>query len=187
VTKLAFVDTETLGLDPDRHAIWEVAAVIVERTAYHEYRTDVEWQVEVTDGMIAAADPIGREISGFDSRYSPETATTPTVFAAEFAALTAGCHLLGAVPSFDEERLRRQLLLPQGVTPAWHYHLIDVETLVVGALMDRGVELELPWDSDELSRLVGVEPEERHTALGDAIWALRMYQALNPHRPEVMT
>lgn len=39
--------------------------------------------------------------------------------------------------------------------------------------------LSLPWDSDDLSRAVGVEPpseDERHTALGDARWVKRLYE-----------
>jgi hypothetical protein len=39
----------------------------------------------------------------------------------------------------------------------------------------------LPWDSDALSRLCGVDPPgevERHTALGDARWAMRLYDAI---------
>lgn len=28
MTVLAFVDTETTGLDPDRHEIWEVALIV---------------------------------------------------------------------------------------------------------------------------------------------------------------
>lgn len=38
-----------------------------------------------------------------------------------------------------------------------------------------------PWKSDDLSRAIGVEPaseEDRHTALGDARWAMRMYDAM---------
>lgn len=39
----------------------------------------------------------------------------------------------------------------------------------------------LPWRSDDLSRAVGVKPpgpDERHTAMGDAQWALRWYDAI---------
>lgn len=38
-----------------------------------------------------------------------------------------------------------------------------------------------PWRSDDLSRACGVEPpseEDRHTALGDARWAMRWYDAM---------
>ena len=38
----------------------------------------------------------------------------------------------------------------------------------------------LPWDSDEISRVVGVDPDDfdRHTALGDARWARAIYDAI---------
>ncbi|HTE66667.1 MAG TPA: hypothetical protein VK736_10485, partial [Candidatus Binatia bacterium] len=77
--------------------------------------------------------------------------------------------------------------------PAWHYHLIDVEALAVGWLSGlrsettlatgayAGFVPSLPWDSDDLSRACGVEPAseaERHTALGDARWAMRLYDAI---------
>jgi hypothetical protein len=41
--------------------------------------------------------------------------------------------------------------------------------------------LSLPWDSDDLSRACGVQPpaeEDRHTALGDARWVKRLYEAI---------
>lgn len=42
-------------------------------------------------------------------------------------------------------------------------------------------EIGLPWKSDDLSRACGVEPpteDERHTALGDARWVMRLYDAI---------
>lgn len=42
-------------------------------------------------------------------------------------------------------------------------------------------QLQPPWRSDDLSRACGVEPpsdEDRHTALGDARWAMRWYDVL---------
>jgi hypothetical protein len=77
------------------------------------------------------------------------------------------------------------------LAPAWHYHLVDVEALAVGYLHGRHSDVILPdegyarisppWKSDDLSRAVGVEPatdDERHTALGDARWAMRLYDAI---------
>jgi hypothetical protein len=88
------------------------------------------------------------------------------------------------VPSFDEERLRRMHTAKYGDSRpvTWHYHLIDVEAVMVGAHVARfGAPPALPWDSDELSRSVGVEPpsgDDRHTALGDARWALDAWVAV---------
>jgi hypothetical protein len=120
--------------------------------------------------------------------------------------LTRGAHLVGAVPNFDAEVLGARMRA-NGILPSWHHHLIDVEALAIGWLNGRrarqneivdGYPLEnggapapglvrwnepvtgLPWRSDELSVLVGVETDEsaRHTALGDAKWARDIYDAV---------
>jgi hypothetical protein len=72
----------------------------------------------------------------------------------------------------------------------WHYHLIDVEALAAGWLA-AGIDpddppaptqdsCQPPWNSNELSLAVGVDPEQydRHTALGDARWARDIYDAV---------
>lgn len=180
---LAFVDTETTGLDPDLHEIWEVALIVEGQ--------EFTWMLPVDLGR---ADPVALRVGHFYERRQPDLSECgagwnaetrdPRDFAASFALLTRGRHLVGAVPSFDEERLRK-LLRANGACPEWHYHLIDVEALAVGWIFGKGggakaVE-SLPWKSDALSIACGVDPpneEERHTALGDARWAKRLYEAI---------
>lgn len=101
------------------------------------------------------------------------------------ARWTHGCHIVGAVPNFDAE-VFTQLLREQHLIAGHHYHLVDVETLVVGYLHGvmaanggSTVAAQLPWDSEALSRAVDVQPaseDERHTALGDARWAQRLWK-----------
>jgi DNA polymerase III epsilon subunit-like protein len=205
MTKLAFVDTETTGLDPDLHEIWEAAVIVREEDGQeHEHK----WFLPVDLGR---ADPFALKIGGFHERYGRWPARTITEdggvrgipakefqvshlprFCAQFAKWTRGAHLVGAVISFDEERLRR-LLKANRACPEWHYHLIDVEGLAVGYLNGKAAwdggqwkswhksdELRPPWDSKELSRALGVDPDqfEEHTALGDARWAKAMYDAV---------
>mgnify|MGYP001572383750 CR=1 FL=1 len=180
MSNLAFVDTETTGLDPDRHEIWEVGLIVDDQ----EY----EWQLPVDLGR---ADAIALKIGRYYERNLEVTADLRS-FAEEFAALTRGRHLVGAVISFDEERLRK-LLRANGACPEWHYHLIDVEALVAGALFERARDEDEdgragevihvttpPWDSNKLSRAIGVDPDDfdRHTALGDARWAKAMYEVV---------
>lgn len=169
---LAFVDTETTGLDPDRHEIWEVGLIVDE--------TELRWFLPVN---LGTADPFALKIGGYHERHPYELDdeiitdsdfVTRHQFAADFAKLTRGRHLVGAVVSFDEERLRR-LLQAHGACPEWHYHLVDVEALAAGLTQEPP-----PWDSAELSRFVGVDPDdfEKHTAIGDARWAKAIYEAV---------
>lgn len=207
---LAFIDVETTGLDPDRHEIWEVALIlrveapgeeiarrsgagrIVSRsmTLSQVVNREYLWQLPVDLGR---ADPKALEIGGYHKRRGMLGAvqiSQLSPFASEFARLTRGAHLVGAVVSFDEERLRK-LLRANGACPEWHYHLIDVEALAVGWL--HGVVREypgsraadfiaqgLPWNSSDLSSVVGVDPDafEKHTALGDARWAMAIYDSV---------
>lgn len=175
---LAFVDTETTGLDPERHEIWEVGLILRQPDLAE---TVYEWQLPVDVGR---ADPIALNIGHFYERYTLDNEHPdlwkPTVreellrsFAAEFARLTAGAHLVGAVVSFDAQRLDR-LLRRYGACPTWHYHLVDVEALAAGRLRRPP-----PWKSDDLSDLVGVATDAyaKHEALGDAYWARDLYDA----------
>ncbi len=177
MTKLAFVDTETTGLDPDLHQIWEVGLILREENGdEHEHR----WFLPVDLGR---ADPIALSIGQYHERFpdDPVKVSELDVFAAQFARQTRGAHLVGAVVSFDAERLWK-LLRANGACPEWHYHLIDVEGLAVGALAARGLTfpLTLPWDSKLLSHWMEVDPGEfeAHTALGDARWAKALYDAV---------
>lgn len=171
---VVFVDTETTGLDPDLHQIWEVALIDV----HGEERI---WHLPVDLGH---ADPVALRISRYHERHgSCGVQVGPhsvDLFAREFAALTRGKHLVGAVVSFDAERLAK-LLRANGECPEWHYHLIDVEALAVGFLSAHGADVPLPWDSQQLTELLGLEvPDDdvKHTAVGDARWARQIYNAV---------
>lgn len=178
---LAFIDTETTSLDAGTGEIWEVALIVRQDGATST--TERSWLLPVE---LRAADPISLDIGRFHERHPQgnayrapvefrDLASDLATFAREFASLTHDAHLVGNVVSFDEERLRK-LLRAAGVMPSWHYHLVDVEALVAGKL-----GLAPPWDSRALSEAIGVEmpsDEERHTAMGDALWAMRLYDAV---------
>ncbi|HEX7277874.1 MAG TPA: hypothetical protein VF244_10910 [Acidimicrobiales bacterium] len=195
---VCFVDTETTGLDPDRHEIWEVALILPDGAEH-------VWQLPVD---LARADPIALNIGRFHERRAKgwrtwnvhqddeSNITDPSWFAQEFVRLTRGLHMVGAVIDFDADRLWR-LLRANGECPMWHYHKVEIEAMVVGyarglckgiatagditkypgAVAAKKVAAP-PWKSDELSRAIGVNPDDfdRHTALGDAQWARAMYQ-----------
>ncbi len=196
---VAFVDCETTGLDPDHHEIWEVGLItpVVGATGAEDGWNEQIWQLPVD---LSKADPMALNIGRFHDRRLLGIDLVPlAVFAAEFARDTRGLHLAGACVSFDAERLW-QLLRNNGECPMWHYHLIDVEGLAAGyltgqftAIQECGANPDAdgptqeeamlaipPWNSGDLSRAVGVEPDDfdRHTALGDARWAKAIYEAV---------
>lgn len=179
MSNVVFIDTETLGLDPDVHPVWEVGMI---RPSGEE----VSFQIRVTARDVSLAHPVALEISGFHERYDKTRAIMPREAALRLRDLIPeGAHLAGAVVSFDEERLRR-LMWRYGYSPRWHYHLVEVETLAVGYIAGARSCGEYPpappppWDSNEISRLVGVDPAQfdRHTALGGARWAKAIYDAV---------
>ena len=175
MSALVFLDCETLGLDID-DPIWEIAVIRRDPDGvehrYQELLTDRDGRLlDRPDGL---PEPFA---SDFQRRYHRDQFAThlhPSDFAHTLRGLLHDRpHIVGAVPNFDTERIERQL----GVS-GWHYHLIDVENLAVGWLRGSGYAApDLPWDSDALSHMVGVDPGwfDRHTAMGDAMWARAIY------------
>jgi hypothetical protein len=191
-TPLCFVDTETDGVHPGRKP-WEIALIRRDETGQHELSFFVEIDLSTADpfglriGGFYDRHPLGRAItqSGHPMNWNPTTPDRGDYFTRSRAAqlvarMTHGAHLIGAVPNFDSEVFDR-LLRDHGLAPSWHYHLIDVEALAVGYARAKGVKLSLPWSSDELMDAIGVpkpSDEVRHTALGDARWAMATYDAV---------
>lgn len=195
MTALAFVDTETLGLDPDRHPIWEIA--VIRATHHHDDQTlDVEdrWSatIQLPDGALARADSYALKIGRFHDRYGGDQHISRETAAQMVEVYTRGRHMVGAVPSFDALRLDA-LLRTHDLCPMWHYHLIDVEALAAGYLARNAIGSVCedpndearaisspPWRSDDLTAELDVTVAEdlRHTALGDADWAMRTYAAV---------
>lgn len=178
---LCFMDTETLGLDPDA-PVWEFAAI---RRTYVE---GVPHEQEFHCFIDHRADPWLNQmhanggssfVKDYLLRFDAPRAMTSHRACELINKATRDAHIVGAVPSFDTERLTT-LLHSRGFEPAWHYHLIDVENVVVGHLAAKGLVCTPPWKSDSLSRAVGVEPEDfnRHTAMGDCQWVRAQWNSV---------
>jgi hypothetical protein len=186
---ICFLDLETTSLRSNRRT-WEVGIIRREpdgiETTYHTF-------VAAEDLKLLEADPASLQIGryyerhpkpdggvweGVDVGVGPGVVVQEWRVVEEVVKITRGAVIVGAVPNFDTETLTR-MFRRHGVLPAWHYHLIDVETLAVGYLAARGTFLTPPWDSDDLSACLGIRGSiplvDRHTALGDAQWAMRIY------------
>lgn len=190
---LAFVDTETVGLDPFLHDAWEYA-VILRRDGVdteHTFRIEPD---------LTNADPKALEINRYHERTSaPDWQWDDRRSAAErLYGLLNGVVLIGSNPGFDADMLANLFARYYAHPKPWHYRPIDVATLAVGALYGRASEwtrkdcdaswygkvakaVGWPWKSYDVSRHVEVDPPAKavaHTALGDARWARDVWDAV---------
>ena len=183
--KTAWVDCETTGLDIDLHEVWEVGVIVHE---FEKEEVEKSWLLPV--GQLAFADRSALEIGRFHDRHpqgiasidpkdgrwskiSEEKVTDLETFARQFVSLTRGAQLAGSVVSFDEERLRK-IVRSVGLVPAWSHRLLDVGSFTAGVL---GYEDPVGLDTAAKKLSVDASDLERHTALGDARLAHRIYQA----------
>jgi len=197
---LIFLDTETTGLDRATDEVWDFAAI--RREPNGVTRT---WELLVKHD-VAKAERLPESFRADHARrYNPHQAVSPATFADVLGAVFAvpdgtsyrdRPHVVGACPDFDLAHLERILRENDRPVP-WHHHIMDAETLAVGWLRGRR-EAKLrfgimdprdddyepfpgpPWDSDALSKAVGVDPGqfERHTALGDVRWAQAIHDVV---------
>lgn len=185
---LVFIDTETTGVH-GRRRVWEVGLIRRDPDG-REVRWETFVDVDLSEadrfglrvGKFYDRHPMGRRLSGkagVDERWTARTCK-PEHAAWRVAELTHGAHIIGAVPDFDTRSLE-ELLGEHGLISAWHYHIICAEVLAVGYLAGKGQTFHPPYGSDELTEALGIAPappELRHTALADAEWAMRIYDAV---------
>lgn len=181
--RIVFLDMETTGLEHDDEP-WEIAAITRD---YDSLGGGTEHHMFVQHDPRKAQKLPEPFRSDYLTRYDPATAVPRAAAAATLDELLGAAVIVGAVPGFDAGHAER-LLAEAGLSPCWHYQLVDVEALAAGYLANSGGQftswhsLIPPWDSDVLSRAVGVEPpaqgEGRHTALGDVRWSRDVFDKI---------
>jgi DNA polymerase III epsilon subunit-like protein len=193
--RYAFLDTETTGLDPGRHEMWELA--IITREEGHPRDEDQEHLFQVYPGRLADADPTALRINRFYDRISPilQTRQAGAVRAVgvsaddteggwvtmhrakaalEIASLLNGALIIASNPTFDAAMYGRgmisKFLRTWGEVEGWDYHLIDIRTLALGYLCGPGVLPDLRMKSATLWEEIGLTPSNyaTHSALSDA-------------------
>lgn len=167
-----FVDIETTGLDPDAHDVLEVGIVLeVPETSL----TEVDFALPVD---LAAADPGALKVNRAIERAAELEAKQlkPAAGASEVATQLADAVFIGNNPAFDQAFLRR-LLIDNGFTPTWKYHVVDVKALAGMAL-----GLTPPWSTTQLLTPLGLSDNVEHVALADAYKAREIFWAAYNHR-----
>lgn len=146
-----FLDTETTGLDVEKHGVWEIAYAI----------DDGPIKTHFVYHTLVNADPKALEINGYRDRYDPQIhgrnfAGLGEAFEDELRLAAEGQFLVGSNPAFDH----RMLLRRWGSTP-WHYRMIDIATYAMPYF-----GWEVPEGLARITRALDIE-ENDHTAAKD--------------------
>lgn len=190
---IAFVNTETTGLDPFLHDPWEIAVILRAdgQDEEHVFRIEPDLTNATSEALSV-------------NRYYQRTSAPDWVWddretaARHLHVLLDGAVLVGSNVAFDAEMLTHLLGRYFDQPRPWHYRTVDIVTLAVGSLYGRAAEwtrrdcdatwfskvakaVGWPWHTHDVSRHVEVEPpapEVRHTALGDARWARDVFDSV---------
>jgi hypothetical protein len=196
--RLCWLDTETTGL-LDAHRPWDVALILRDATGFDR---SYQWFIHAVDLNLATADPKALEVGRFWERHphGPRLAEATDGDVRRFGDRDIQTYLyelpilstrrafsianwvrdivperaliLGSNPAFDQGMVG-DMMRRASIDPTWHYHPIDVPTLITGWLLgNRNADLIEPiigMKSDQLCAAIGLNLSEyvRHTALGD--------------------
>lgn len=163
-----FLDTETTGLGPDDE-IWEFAGIRREDDG-----SESRLHLFIAHDAYRCAELPGSFRADHDRRWPDDQAEVKSrsrAAALIYHFLADRPRIVGAVPSFDTERLARLIADHECAPPPWHHRIRCVETLTaghlrreVGGLAECADALGLTYDTTAV-----------HTAMGDAELAMRIY------------
>lgn len=170
-----FVDTETTGLDPCRHEIWEIGAV-------KQYADGEEEELDIQLNLLHenTGSPDALEICNFYERYRPSESVPVEEGLERFLEFSRDGVIFGLNISFDISFFRalaREHNLD--FQPEWYYSIIDVKSYSAGVL---GISPLV--SATRLAELldVSVMAGKRHSALGDAYLTADIYSAAKDYK-----
>lgn len=166
---LVYLDTETTGLNPSIHEVWEIAYAVEDGPIVYS---------SVRHGLTYA-DDTALEIG----RYHERCEVNEFAYTFEFVAQEhlKGATIVGANPAFDAAFLRARW-----GNVLWHHRLLDVETYAMGALGDDRPQGLATLSADLRAR--GFEiPTPDHTAAGDVATTRACHIALRDIYREMRT
>lgn len=158
MTDLVFLDTETTGLDPEKHEVWEIALAVNNGPVQEYY----------VPHSIVTADPKALELNGYWSRTYQGKAGDDL----QVRNMLEGNTLVCANPTFDRMMLRKRW----GLEP-YHYRSIDIESMALAVL-----QYERPKGLKNIAadlRQIGYSIDEpNHSAYQDVVVLRDCYKAL---------
>jgi DNA polymerase III subunit epsilon len=177
--KIVFIDTETGGLDPMQNSLLSIALVI-----WQEFEIIDSTEILIDDGVLNVSKK-ALEINKIDLVEHKAKALVATdainkvdeFFSKHFGSeekITLGGHNI----NFDVNFLRHFLVRHNY---QWHkrfsHRFVDTATILYYLYLS-GKLKEKAISSDEAFRLFGINVDNRHSALGDAVATAKLFTTL---------
>ncbi len=177
-----FLDTETGGLDPERHSLLSIGLVVGdEGEVRHSLEILLKHDTYVVDGPALRVNRIDLAAHHQRALEAPVAFSVLDVFLTQyFPCKHEPIVLVGHNVAFDRAFLKRFWeARGQAFEPRFSHRLVDTHALAAG-LRDAGRLRVEDLSSDALFAHFGIDvpSDQRHTALGDALATFQLYWKL---------
>lgn len=168
--RLAFVDIESTGLNPDKHEIIEIAVLI-----YNQEKNEVEkeWETKITPYHIETADNKALQISGYINNPNIYRTNLKSALI-KFNSIVKGCIIVGQNISFDLRFISKNME-EANIKPSYDLRYLDLMSLSWFHVKDtdiKGISLE------KLCNHFGILNVGAHSALIDCRRTFGVYQKI---------
>lgn len=175
---LAFIDTETTGLNPDIHEVTEFACIIarqIERPGRGPMLEIIEeFEIKIKPEHLERAEEQALRISGYND--------TDWLFAIDqkkawehISKKVAGCNMVSHNITFDHGFVTKSMER-HGVENTFHFHKIDTISMAFARLYD--VPAAQKFSLRALCELYKVENTKAHTAMADTRALFEVYKKM---------
>ncbi len=173
----AFLDTETTGLDPEKHEIIEIGCVLVQlknTNGENVFEVIEEFEYKVKPEKIEIADPVALRVNGYNE--------ADWIFALKLSEVmkivskkTKNAILVGHNVAFDYAFLQNAFA-KTGEENLMHYHKLDTISMAFAKLCMEG---EIGgYSLHKLTEKFGIVNTNAHTALADARATFELFKKL---------
>lgn len=177
--RLAFIDTETTGLNYDLHELIQIGAVIVDQNwdttdGKPTFEIVEEFELKIKPERISDADPVALRVNGYDPSEWIFGYTLPQAMEI-FAKKTEGSIMVAHNVCFDFGFIEKAFRIT-GIENKMHYHKLDTISIAFAKLhSDHEIE---KFSLRVLAQHFQIENKNAHTALSDARATFQLYQKL---------
>jgi DNA polymerase-3 subunit epsilon len=177
--RLAFIDTETTGFDPDNHELIEIGMILVDQnwdTPLPEFTVVEKFEIKIKPTHIETADPVSLKINKYDPAEWENASTLKD--AMEILSKKAKDSIMVAhALCFDAGFLDRAFKAT-AVKNEMHYLRIDTITMAFAKLHHKNKEDIDKYSLRTLCEYFQIENKNAHTALADAEALFELFKKL---------